>query len=106
MLEHQADIAFPRRLAGDVLSCEANRSFIDPFKSGDDAQECRLTRTGRPKQRQKLARSYVQRDPVEGYELPEATTYAFDLNTHLRASAAGRQSGQSNSGNCGRRCEP
>lgn len=48
VLENETDVAQMRRLCVDHLAVHGDRSVIGRFESGDQPQERRLARAGRP----------------------------------------------------------
>ena len=55
VLEHEPDAAVAGVALGGVLALEDHRAGVGRLEPGDDAQQRRLARPGRPEQRDQLA---------------------------------------------------
>ena len=82
VLEDEADIALLHGLVRGVLVAEEDRALGRPLQPGDQPQQRRLAGTGRPEQRDQLARADVQRDVVQRRKAVELLAHVGDANFH------------------------
>src|SRR5690606_19284223 len=85
MLEDEADIALLHGPARGVLVAEEHRAGGGEVEAGDEAQERRLARAGRPQQRDQLARADVERHVVKRGEAAEFLVHVDETKLHGRA---------------------
>ena len=65
VLEHEADVALPRRDAGDVAAVQRDAPVVDLGEAGDGAQERALAAAAGPEQDEELALLDLERDVVD-----------------------------------------
>ena len=82
VLEDESDTPVARAAGGRVLAGQQHRSGIAVVQAGDNPQQRRLARAGRPEQRHELAGGDLQADVVQRDEAAEALRYAADFDTH------------------------
>src|SRR5262249_16086372 len=86
VLEDRVDVAVERGPGRDVLSRELDRPCVGPLEARDHAKGRRLAVTGRAEQREELALTDVQVDPVDGPTLSVLLEQAPDADVGDGAS--------------------
>ena len=71
ILKHQADVPLIRRLGGDVLAADLDRSGGRSLEARDDAEQRRLAAAARADERNEFALAHVERDVLERADLVE-----------------------------------
>ena len=94
VLENEAHATRLRIGMGGVLAMEQHATAVGHFQSGDDAQQRRLARSGRPQQRHQRTRRDLQGDVVADHGLAEALVQVLDEDAHDQIPKA-RQSSAS-----------
>ena len=94
MLEDEAHATRLRIGMGGVLAMEQHATTVGHFQPGDDAQQRRLARSGRPQQRHQRPRRDLQGDVVADHGLTEALVQVLDEDAHDQIPKA-RQSSAS-----------
>jgi hypothetical protein len=82
VLEHEPDRALADRAPARVLAVEQHPPRGRELQPGDDPEQRRLARAGRPEQRHQLARLHREAHPVERGEPVEALHDVADLDGH------------------------
>src|SRR6266446_1744774 len=82
VLEDESHPAVAHVTGGGILSLEEDLAHVGTLEPGDDPQEARLARAGRPQERHQLAAGHRQADVVHRDEVAELLRDVSDLNAH------------------------
>jgi len=77
LLEDHRHVALRRRVVRDVASVECDRSGVRLFQPGDEAQQCRLARTGWPEQDHEFTVRHGETDVPVRLDVAEALRHAI-----------------------------
>src|SRR5690606_7746870 len=82
MLEHETHAPVADVQVCSVPAMEADTATVRLFQPGDDAQQGRLARAGRPQQRCQLTIIEGETDVINGDKITETLVDLIDFNTH------------------------
>ena len=85
MLKHKSDLMLPWGADIDILAIKPDpgpRPLIGRIQAGDDAQQRRLARARRPKQRHQFALANVQAHVLQGIESAETPADMLQTDVH------------------------